>query len=283
MLKGTVGLAIAAGFMVATFVVQVAREISGDQREKERNQEEIRRAQEEKIRLQEVKIRLQEEVKELKEYSFADVNGDPERFKAAQVQFKRLFLEKLPGVLDRLGSSLPDGFVQGEKNVAFIGDVSVGKSSLLNALFGLKLAASAVVTTKNFERVHTTRNINLWDTPGQNTQDQSLLYIEAIQCLKAMDLIVILYNSDLDTITDLCAMIKLLDRPTVLVQMKADQILSVEQRGEEPLSFYIERDKMNAWQWQVFACSAVDSSGTDNVRFKSFLLEPKIISYRRNQ
>ena len=117
----------------------------------------------------------------------------------------------------------------------------------------------------------------MWDTPGQNTDEQALLTVEAIQVLHAMDLIVILYTSDLNTVTDLCDLIKVLNRPTALVRTKADhcgdQILQAEKRGEKPLSHFVAKDRQRFPEWPVFACSAWDPAGTDNDRFKAFLLD----------
>ena len=127
---------------------------------------------------------------------------------------------------DKFPYALFAGIAAGEKHVAFIGDVSVGKSSLLNRLFGLALPAGADHTTMHVESVCKLSNVVMWDTPGQNTDKQALLPAEAIQVLRAMDLIVILYTSDLNTVTDLCDLIKVLNLPTALKLRSGGRSLS---------------------------------------------------------
>ena len=173
--------------------------------------------------------------------------------------------------LKTLNDELPIEFKR-HKNVAFTGDVSVGKSSLLNKLFDLHLDVGADHTTTGIQFVFRSNNVAFWDTPGKNTDDQLLLYPKAAKFLLEMDLIVIMYNSDLSTVAGLIQLARALRRPVALVRMKVDQILQAEKRGEKPLSHFVAKDRQRFPEWPVFACSAWDPAGTDNDRFKAFLL-----------
>jgi small GTP-binding protein len=217
---------------------------------------------------------LQKSIKKLKETCFADGNGDPRTMKVAKDRFYQAFLKELPKIVLCLSDKFPHAsFSNGEKHVAFIGDVSVGKSSILNAFFNLKLPAGSDHTTKFVHSVCKVSNVVFWDTPGQNTDEQLLLTVESVQVLNAMDLIVIMYTSDLNTVTDICSLVKALNRPVALVRMKADLIIKAAARGEEPLAHFVAKDQQRFPDWPVFACSAWDPSGTENDRFKRFLLD----------
>ena len=162
------------------------------------------------------------------------MDGDPVKMVQVQNTCYKTFLDKLPAHLLNLSDPFPP-HLREYKNIGIVDDVSVGKSSLLNAMFGLKLPVGATHTTTKVQNVHQDGNTVLWDTPGQNTKDHLLHKVESIQILKAMDMIVVLYTSDLNTILDLCDLIHTLKRQTVLVRMKADQAL-LQKSGVKRLS-----------------------------------------------
>ncbi len=186
------------------------------------------------------------------------------------------FLPSIRSHVQSISSPLPEVF-KNFKNAAFTGDVSVGKTSLFNKLFGLSLKVSTDHTTMTFQNVYQAGNVVFWDTPGQNTDAQLLLDPGAAQLLHAMDLIVIMYTTDLNTVSGLIGLARALGRPVALVRMKADLIIKAASRGEKPLAHFVTKDQHCLQQrfidGPVFACSAWEPSGTDNDRFKRFLLD----------
>jgi hypothetical protein len=191
---------------------------------------------------------------------------------SAQAYHSKL-LPSICNYVKSISDALPVEFKK-YKNVAFTGDVLVGKSSLLNTNFDLNLEVGSDHTTMNFQNVYRARNVVFWDTPGQNSDDQLLLDPRAAQLLHAMDLIVIMYTSDLNTVSGLIGLAQALGRPVALVRMKADLIIEAAARGEEPLAHFVAKDQQRFPDWPVFACSAWDPRGTENDRFKRFLLDP---------
>jgi small GTP-binding protein len=243
--------------------------------EKERNEQEKKKLQIQQQKMECEAESLKEELHIVKANSVS-IDGNPQKIVQVQNACYKAFLDKLPSNLLDFSDPFPP-HLRVYQNVVLVGDVSVGKSSLLNAMFDLKLPVGANHTTTKVKNVHQDGNTVFWDTPGQNTKDQLLHNVDSIQILKAMDVIVIMYISDLNTIMDLCDLIHTLKRPTVLVRMKADQVLAAEKRGETPLSDYLTQDRLLAdlRGWKVFACSAWDPAGLDNDQVKQLLLHPK--------
>jgi small GTP-binding protein len=128
-----------------------------------------------------------------------------------------------------------------EINVAFVGAVGVGKSTLINVLRGIKdddplaakvghKGAKSLSTTKSFDKYqYGDLPIQLVDTPGGNSEDTDIMkYLDA---LRAFDAIVVLYSVSLGTL-DKQVIKKMSEfRKTVIVaRTKFDKIKSKDKK-----------------------------------------------------
>lgn len=147
----------------------------------------------ERIREQEGALdRMKEQIADAR--AKAEKQRDPKYFREQQKA-------ALDGFITNLGrmqftSMLPAQFA-GHRNVAVMGDVSVGKSSLLNALFGLQRRCGTGHTTETIEPT-LVGNVVLWDSPGANN-DLSFFEVRSLNMIWSMDLILVLYESSLCT------------------------------------------------------------------------------------
>lgn len=102
------------------------------------------------------------------------------------------------------------GYVHKRKNIVFAGNVNVGKSSLVNALCGMRPADSGAApvgssqVTMNLGRYETPDHprVVLFDTPGAGTQDVPAFRYYYDQKLYAFDLVVLVHDTTLTMVRD---------------------------------------------------------------------------------
>jgi hypothetical protein len=130
----------------------------------------------------------------------AKKRSDPAFFKQAQKDVFKALIGKLAAGLE-LTSAIPPMFALA-RNVLVIGDVSSGKSSLLNRLFAIQppLKAGIGHTTLGVAAVHTVGNVVLWDSAGGN-QDLMFYDLDTLNFIKGASAVVILYETSLVTVS----------------------------------------------------------------------------------
>eukprot|EP00045_Choanoeca_perplexa_P013889 m.159351 g.159351 ORF g.159351 m.159351 type:complete len:755 (-) comp16490_c0_seq6:108-2372(-) len=149
-----------------------------------------------------------------------------------------------------------------EVKVCFIGRVSAGKSSAINALLNENVAETgAGTTTTQVAKVGTSapdRNKvrqSYWDVPGYDEQFHYLDW-QAVRTFASMHVIVILYRSTVFDVADIVRLALAMSKPIILVRTMLDAI-EPDQNGatEKPWLEVLEDDQ-----------SAVKSLGFDGIQ-----------------
>ena len=196
--------------------------------------------------------------------------GDPAIFREQQRAVFETFLAKLPRMkfMDVLPAAL-----RGKLNVAFIGDVSAGKSSLINRLFGTSLAVGVGHTTNGVMPVAQEGNLVVWDSPGGN-RDFAFFDPAALNLLYSASKIVVLFDTSLTTVAEVLRTALTLKGSTnvICVRTQCDKFSARDCRtvAEELKRDRQHLDSLAAHQTKLFATSAV--SDFDNNALKAALV-----------
>lgn len=138
------------------------------------------------------------------------------------------FTKNAKDLVDNLAKELPKlnltSFINkktGEHHVGFIGPVSAGKTSCINALFGLKLPVAMSHCTETCDVVHVKGLNIIWDVFGSSN---TLRFYdpESLAFIKDLDVSVLLFCDDIDMISDMLKIIYSINKRVVIVRTKAD-------------------------------------------------------------
>ena len=145
-------------------------------------------------------------------------------------------------------------------NVSFLGDTSVGKSTLINKLMGENVCAvghgEVTVAMKPYRKAHT--NYVYWDMPGKNDK---ISYLSAtyIGTIKGMSFIGIMVRS---TTNEMSKMIELMAYLNIKFNVIVNHIDSVEEDEVEAFKAQIRKEMDgNSFCQNIFFISAKKQSG----------------------
>ena len=170
-----------------------------------------------------------------------------------------LFTENSDKIFDTFVNALPDmkltEFIKkdtGDVHVGVLGNISVGKSTLLNTLFKLQLPTALGHITTECKMVHRSDNPNdrtfYWDVPGNNS-DYRFYKPENLSFLKSLDTIILLFDSDINTIKDVLRVITVIKAGTndqlLVLRTKVDQHTSDDNRSIEEEKA-LDQEKLSA-------------------------------------
>lgn len=161
--------------------------------------------------------------------------------------------------------------LQTAHNVLVIGDVSCGKSSLLNKLFNLRLKVGTGGTTEKVEAVFNDGTSIVRDSPGGN-QDFAYYDPTTLNFIHGVSIVVVFYESSLGTVSDILRVChKLKGRAVVCVRTKCD--LYDPSPDCRSLDEEMERDRATAkslavdgLQFYKTACYGANTFDNDRVR-----------------
>jgi GTPase Era involved in 16S rRNA processing len=171
-----------------------------------------------------------------------------------------------------------------------IGNISVGKSTLLNALFGLALPVGMGHTTTGAAPVvkDAANKLVVWDTAGNN-QDFNYLDPEQLNLFHSADIVFVLYDNSLracDKIVRTVAQIK--GNRCALLRTKCD---TWEAGHTNTVDQEIARDRAELAQWgigtDVKIYKTSKNGGFDNATVRAaclfFMLSPLLHSVKLNE
>jgi tRNA U34 5-carboxymethylaminomethyl modifying GTPase MnmE/TrmE len=112
-----------------------------------------------------------------------------------------------------------------ERHIAFIGNISAGKTSLINEMYGLDLPVALDHCTEGCKVVHTYKvgeiTIFIWDVAGSN-DDYKFYKAENLGFVKAVDLPVIVFGDDVAMITNFTKVVNAVNTNHIFVRTKCD-------------------------------------------------------------
>lgn len=155
--------------------------------------------------------------------------SDPKLFEQNAKKLMNILIEKLPTL------KLTDIIKKetGEIHIGFIGQVSAGKTSMINALFGLSLPVALGHCTEECQVVHKYDHNVIWDVCGQN-DDFKFYKPENLSFIKNLDICIILFDNDISMIQNFLRVVhKINPDNMVIIRTKVDQHTSSSVRTIE--------------------------------------------------
>lgn len=223
-----------------------------------KNLEELVKFYEEKIEEATKLARLQKDYKKLKE-------------------FKKESIEIFCDKLKKLNLKKTNNTGTGLKKKIFVGNISAGKSSMINFLFDRNEDTGLGEITSEIKEVYVYNKIKIYDCPGFN-EDFSISRVEVIEKLSTFDQIYILYNDSIKTINDIIKIIfAIFDiKDIFFVRTHCDQSKKTDKKT---IQKEIDNDIKNLKELlgieinpeQIFATSA-KIDGFENEKLKKSLL-----------
>ena len=199
---------------------------------------------------------LQQQLEAIKKE--AERRQDPLYYRQNQEELLERFLETLKNQGLHFQSVL-DPQIAHLHNVLVIGDVSCGKSSLLNCLFDLQLKAGRGHTTTDISPVYHADSCVVWDSPGGNNEAFAFYDPDTLNFIHSVSLVVVLYETSLITVKNIvrvCAAIK--GKSLVVARTKCDLF----HPGEASIDDEMQKDidvlrRLHIGDVQVFTTSAL--------------------------
>jgi GTPase SAR1 family protein len=109
----------------------------------------------------------------------------------------------------------------GEHHVGFIGPVSAGKTSYINALFGLKLPTALSHCTEDCSVVHKDNKNIIWDVFGSNDTFR-FFDPESLAFVKDLDVCVLLFCDDITMVSNMLKIVYAINKNLIIVRTKCD-------------------------------------------------------------
>ena len=163
---------------------------------------------------------LEEQTQKLQEYEKDALDRhDPKLFEKNSKALMDTFVEQLPKL------ELTDIIEKktGETHIGFIGQISSGKTSLINALFNKNLPIALGHCTDKCEIVHSENYNIIWDVCGQN-DDFKFYDPKNLSFVKNLDKCVILFDNDIAMISNFLKVVhKINPDNMIIVRTKVDQ------------------------------------------------------------
>lgn len=168
----------------------------------------------------ETQQKLDDQAKKLTEFEKEAMDrGDPKLYEKNSQILVDTFVEQLPNL------QLSDVIDKktGETHIGFIGSISSGKTSLINAMFNKNLPIALGHCTTKCEVVHSENNNIVWDVAGQN-DDYKFYKPENLSFVKDLDKCVVVFDNDIGMISNFLKVVhKINPANLIIVRTKVDQ------------------------------------------------------------
>ena len=122
---------------------------------------------------------------------------------------------------------------KGQKYCCVIGNTSVGKSSMLNSMFKLKLKTGLGTTTMQANLVVDDGPLKVYDAPGTN-EEFDFYSPESLRMFASLDLVIICYDSSILNVKSVISTLSVINKSRIiLVRTKCNLAKSHEKTPEQ--------------------------------------------------
>ncbi len=171
----------------------------------------------------ETQKQLEDNIQLLKQYEAeAMQQSNPKLFEANSKSLFHTFVDNLPTL------KLTDFIIKntGDHHIGFIGSVSAGKTTLINAIFDKNLPTALGHCTEECNIVHTNDHTVVWDVCGQN-DDYKFYNPINLSFIKDLDKCVVVFDNDISMISNFLKIVHRINpNNLVIIRTKVDQHLA---------------------------------------------------------
>jgi len=126
-------------------------------------------------------------------------------------------------------SNIPDVPKTIKRSVAFLGATSVGKSTMINKLYGTNCKSSPLRCTRGTEMVYDSDKLEVYDLFGMN-DEETYANVDVLMTTKALHIVVCIYTDAVDHVLNLARLLNALKLDIVFVRNKCEDFTSEERR-----------------------------------------------------
>lgn len=126
-------------------------------------------------------------------------------------------------------SNIPDVTKTIKRSVAFLGKTSVGKSTMINKIYGTNCKSSPLRCTRGAEMVYDSDNLEVYDLFGMN-DEETYTNVDVLMTTKALHIVVCIYTDAVDHVLNLARLLNALKLDIVFVRNKCEDFTAEERR-----------------------------------------------------
>lgn len=200
----------------------------------------------------------QEELRKKKEEEERLKKEAEEEAKKSLAEQVRKQMDQVLTNLGKLNLTDPINKKPSERHVGVVSNVSAGKTTMSNVMFGLKNKTAASHCTTDCEKIYQDGNLHFWDTPGE---DAKFKYYkeENIAFVKSLDMIIVLFDDDIANISNTLKLVNTVNPGNItIVRTKADSVSEDDERtvAEELVEDSKKVERLLGVKIPVFAISS---------------------------
>jgi len=144
-------------------------------------------------------------------------------------------------------AQIPDDGKTIKPSVAFLGKTSVGKSTMINKIYGTKCKTSPLRCTQGAELVASSDDLDVYDVFGVN-DEETYAELDVLRTTKRLHMVVCIYTDAVDHVLKLARLLNALDLDIIFVRNKcedfdAEESRDVKQHDERKLLGLVKKER----------------------------------------
>lgn len=151
-----------------------------------------------------------------------------------------------------------------KRSAAFLGKTSVGKSSMINKLFGANCQTSPLTCTKDVSEVWSSEDLVIFDVFGTN-DEESYHNTKTLTTTKTLHLIVAVYTECVDSAFRFAMLLGALGVPVIFVRNKCEDLSADDQKLVHDNDLPKLQERCNSCEGLILASSR-NGMGMDELK-----------------